>query len=103
MEFRQLKTFVTAARLESFSKTAELLGYSQSAVTVQIRLLEEELDTRLFDRLGRKIALTAQGQRFLEQSQLILQDINQAKESVREETDLKNPLHIGTLESLCFA
>ena len=42
MEFRQLKTFVTAARLESFSKTAELLGYSQSAVTVQIRLLEDQ-------------------------------------------------------------
>ncbi|MCD7993164.1 MAG: LysR family transcriptional regulator [Clostridia bacterium] len=64
MEIRQLQTFVTAARLESFSKAAKLLGYSQSAVTVQIRLLEEELGTRLFNRLGRRISLTAQGQRF---------------------------------------
>lgn len=102
MELRQLKTFVTAAQLESFSKTAELLGYSQSAVTVQIRLLEEELGTRLFDRLGRKIALTPQGRRFLEQSQQILRDVNQARELASEETELKNPLHIGTLESLCF-
>lgn len=102
MELRQLKTFVTAARQESFSKAAELLGYSQSAVTVQIRLLEEELGARLFDRLGRKISLTAQGRRFLEQSQLILRDINQAREIAREETELINPLHIGTLESLCF-
>lgn len=102
MELRQLKTFVTAARLESFSKTAELLGYSQSAVTVQIRLLEEELGTRLFDRLGRKISLTPQGRRFLEQSQLILRDVNQAKELASEDAELKNPLHIGTLESLCF-
>ena len=43
MEFRQLKTFVTAAQMESFSRAAQELGYSQSAVTVQIRLLEEEL------------------------------------------------------------
>lgn len=102
MEIRQLITFVTAARQESFSKAAELLGYSQSAVTVQIRLLEEELNTRLFDRLGRKISLTVQGRRFLEQSQVILRDINQAKEIAGEETELKAPLHIGTLESLCF-
>ena len=47
MEIRQIQTFVQAARLESFSKAAEMLGYSQSAVTVQIRLLETELDTRL--------------------------------------------------------
>ena len=39
MEIRQIQTFVQAARLESFSKAAEMLGYSQSAVTVQIRLL----------------------------------------------------------------
>ena len=42
MEFRQLNTFVTAAQTESFSRAAQILGYSQSAVTVQIKLLEEE-------------------------------------------------------------
>lgn len=42
MEIRQLQTFVQAAQLESFSKTAEMLGYSQSAITVQVRLLETE-------------------------------------------------------------
>lgn len=103
MEFRQLNTFITVAQLESFSKAAELLGYSQSAVTVQIRLLEEELGTRLFDRLGRSISLTAQGQRFLERANQILKEVSQAKEIAREEEELKNPLHIGTLESLCFA
>ena len=52
MELRQLSTFIRAAQLQSFSKAAGSLGYSQSAVTVQIRLLEEELGTRLFDRNG---------------------------------------------------
>ena len=54
MEIRQLQTFVQAAQLESFSKTAEMLGYSQSAITVQMRLLETELNTRLFDRMGKR-------------------------------------------------
>ena len=65
MEFRQLNTFIQVAKFQSFSKAAEHLGYSQSAVTVQIRMLEKELNTRLFDRMGKKILLTSQGQEFL--------------------------------------
>ena len=102
MEFRQLKTFVTAAQMESFSRAAQELGYSQSAVTVQIRLLEEELGVKLFDRLGKRISLTAQGRRFLKQSLQILKEVNQAKETASQEGEMDNPLHIGTLESLCF-
>ena len=47
MEIRQLETFVHVAQLQSFSRAAEVLGYTQSAITVQIRLLENELETRL--------------------------------------------------------
>ena len=65
MELRQLATFIRVAQFKSFSRAAESLGYSQSAVTVQIRQLEEELDTRLFDRMGKRIALTDTGERFL--------------------------------------
>ena len=65
MEIRQLATFIRVAQFNSFSRAAESLGYSQSAVTVQIRQLEEELDTRLFDRMGKRIALTDTGERFL--------------------------------------
>ena len=103
MELRQLKTFVAAAQLESFSGAAQRLGYSQSAVTVQMRLLEDELGVRLFDRLGKRVALTAQGERFLRQSQKILMEVNEAKELASQEGELRNPLHIGTLESLCCA
>ena len=103
MELRQLKTFVAAAQLESFSGAAQRLGYSQSAVTVQMRLLEDELGVRLFDRLGKRVALTAQGERFLRQSQKILMEVNEAKELASQEGELRNPLHIGTLESLCSA
>ena len=103
MEIRQLQTFVQAAQLESFSKTAEMLGYSQSAITVQMRLLETELNTRLFDRMGKRVVLTPQGKEFLKSANKILYEVNKASKSMNEERELTNPLHVGTIESLCTA
>lgn len=102
MEFRQLQTFMIIAQTESFSKAADLLGYSQSAVTVQIRLLEKELDTRLFERMGRKIALTAQGQNLRIHAGRILEEMSQAEAEIRLEQELCSPLHVGVIESLFF-
>ena len=78
MELRQLATFIRVAQFKSFSRAAESLGYSQSAVTVQIRQLEEELDTRLFDRMGKRIALTDTGERFLSHACDVMNQVNQA-------------------------
>ena len=103
MEIRQLQTFVQAAQLESFSKTAEMLGYSQSAITVQMRLLETELNTRLFDRMGKKVVLTPQGREFLKSANKILYEVNKASKSMNDDRELTNPLHVGTIESLCTA
>ncbi len=103
MEIRQLQTFVQAAQLESFSKTAEMLGYSQSAITVQMRLLETELNTRLFDRMGKRVVLTPQGREFLKSANKILYEVNKASKSMNEGRELTNPLHVGTIESLCTA
>ena len=103
MEIRQLQTFVQAAQLESFSKTAEMLGYSQSAITVQMRLLETELNTRLFDRMGKRVVLTPQGREFLKSANKILYEVNKASKSMNEDRELMNPLHVGTIESLCTA
>ena len=101
MELRQLQTFTQIAQMQSFSRTAEMLGYSQSAVTVQIRQLENELGKRLFDRTGKKVVLTPKGEEFLEHANRILYDVHQAKASMNDTDELKNPLHIGTIESLC--
>ena len=79
MELRQLATFIRVAPFKSFSRAAESLGYSQSAVTVQIRQLEEELDTRLFDRMGKRIALTDTGERFLSHACDVMNQVNQAR------------------------
>lgn len=101
MEIRQLQTFVQVAQLQNFSKAAEMLGYSQSAVTVQIRLLESELGIKLFDRTSKKVGLTSGGRQFLEHAVKILYEVNRTKISMQEDTELKSPLHIGTIESLC--
>ena len=102
MEVRQLNTLIRAAQFQSFSKAAESLGYSQSAVTVQIKALEEELGVRLFDRMGKRVILTAQGQCFLEYANSILDAIHNARRALSEDAELEGCLHIGTLESLCF-
>ena len=102
MEVRQLNTLIRAAQFQSFSKAAESLGYSQSAVTVQIKALEEELGVRLVDRMGKRVILTAQGQCFLEYANSILDTIHNARRALSEDAELEGCLHIGTLESLCF-
>lgn len=95
MEFRQLQTFVTIAQEESFSRAAELLGYSQSAVTVQIRQLEEELKVRLFDRMGKKTVLTGQGRRLLEYAGCIIREVNRAKAALIREEELMGTASCG--------
>ena len=65
MELRQLKTFRTVATLLHFNRAAELLNMAQSTVSAQIQVLEEELGTRLFERMNRRIVLTPAGERLL--------------------------------------
>ena len=72
MEIRQLITFISAAQMGSFSRAAEELGYTQSAVTIQIKNLEDELGAKLFDRMGKQVTLTARGQQFLKRANNIV-------------------------------
>ena len=64
MELRQVSTFLEVARLRSFSRAAASLGYSQSAVTMQVQQLERELGARLFDRTPQGAELTERGEAF---------------------------------------
>lgn len=63
MEIRQLRTFVTVADVLSFTKASNRLNLAQSSVSAQIKALEEELDLKLFDRIGRRVVLTEAGRR----------------------------------------
>ena len=72
MELRNLKTFRTVATLLSFNRAADVLNYAQSTVSAQIRALEEELEVRLFDRLGKRVALTPAGEMLSQYAQKML-------------------------------
>jgi DNA-binding transcriptional LysR family regulator len=65
MEFRHLRTFETIAQLMSFNRAAQALHCTQSTVSAQIKALERDLGVPVFERLGRRITLTAAGEELL--------------------------------------
>lgn len=101
MEFRQLKTFVTTVNLLSFTKAANDLGYAQSSITNQIQALEKELGTMLFERLGKQIKLTKDGEHLYTYANQILKLSDEAKDLISSSLSPKGSLSIGTAESLC--
>ncbi|MDD3186420.1 MAG: LysR family transcriptional regulator [Anaerostipes sp.] len=101
MELRNLITFTKVAELHSFSKAAVELGYSQSAVSTQIAGLEKELKKRLFDRIGRTVYLTQEGERLLEYSQKMIRLEHQAKKAMEQAPKESGLLRIAMAESLC--
>lgn len=103
MEFRNINTFLKVASTQNFSKAAEQLGYSQSAVTVQIRQLEKELGTPLFERIGKRVSLTERGEEFTAYANEIMRVTNQAKLFAKNKKELDGVLRIGGVESVCTA
>ena len=73
--FRQLKLFESVARNLSFTRASEELYLTQPAVSTQIKQLEREVGTPLFERLGKKIYLTEAGREMYEFSRSMAQNI----------------------------
>lgn len=75
--------FEAAARLDSFTRAAEELSVTQSAVSQRVRKLEDQLGIALFDRANRRIVLTAEGRELLNGVTVALQHLGAATDSVR--------------------
>ena len=86
MSDRRLQVFHTVAAELSFTRAAEILNMTQPAVTHQIRQLEEELNTRLFDRANNRISLTAAGEAVLTYASRIISLYGELNESVKSLT-----------------
>ncbi len=99
MEIRNLITFVSIAELQNFSKAAKQLGYSQSAVTMQIKQLEEELHVQLFDRIGKQVKMTQEGHQLLPCALDILESMRKAQNIAHKPNKISGKLRIGTCES----
>ena len=100
MELRELNTFITIVRCGAFSSAARELGYSQSAVTVQVKNLEQALRVRLFDRIGRKAVLTEQGRVFYEHAVRIFGELSAAEEALKQKEELTGSFSLGTINSI---
>ncbi len=92
-----LKSFIAIAESGSFSEAAGAVGRTQSAVSLQIKKLEESLGCALFARTSRKVALTEAGELFLGYAQRIMQLQWEAFSRLRE-PDIEGEIRLGTPE-----
>ena len=79
-----LRTFVTGLELGSFSKAAQRLGRSQSAISTQLRRLEEQAGMPLFKKSGRGLALTSAGENLLSYAKRILELNDEAIDGLKD-------------------
>ena len=90
-----LRAFITIADEQSFTRAADLLGRTQSAVSMQIKRLEDVLQVRLFDRDGRRIRVTPEGQALMGYARRMLR-LNDEAINHFLEPELSGPVRIGS-------
>ncbi len=94
-------TFVQVAELNSFTKAARALDYSQSTISFQIKQLENELGCLLFERVNHTITLTQRGRELLEYAQKINSLTEEFNQSRAADAPVKAHLRILTPDSVC--
>lgn len=101
MEIKQLITFSHAAENLNFTQTAKLLNFAQSSVTAQIKALEDEIGTPLFERLGKRLLLTEAGHQFKRYAEKMIRLSEEAIMAANGEEEPIGTLIIGAQESQC--
>jgi DNA-binding transcriptional LysR family regulator len=103
MDLDQLHTFLEIVRLKSFSKAAQTCFRTQPAISAQVRQLEQELNTTLFERLGTRISLTPSGKILAEYAEQIL-DLRRRTQDAINELDRvpRGELVIAANEATCI-
>ncbi|MBS1828253.1 MAG: LysR family transcriptional regulator [Acidobacteria bacterium] len=103
MDLDQLHTFLEIVRLKSFSKAAQTCFRTQPAISAQVRQLEQEIGTALFERLGTRISLTPAGRIFADYAEQILDLRRRSQDAINElERTPRGELLIAANESTCI-
>lgn len=84
LDSRQLRAFRILARTGSFTQTARELHVTQSGISHSMKALESEIGCRILDRVGKKVALTQAGEQLLKHAEIILQEMEAARESLSQ-------------------
>ena len=101
MEIRNLMSFIQVAELNSFTKAADVLGYSQSTISFQIKQLETELDCLLFERINHTITLTERGKELLSYAHDVCRLTDEFRQNIEKTKELKGVVHIVAPDSVC--
>jgi DNA-binding transcriptional LysR family regulator len=103
MDFAQLTTFLEVAKSASFSRAGKKVFLSQPAVSAQVRQLELEYGTKLFDRVGKKVRLTSAGDALLEFAERLLALRNESLRALADQANTpRGTLLIGANEATCL-
>lgn len=89
MEIRQLEYFMEICHELHFTRASEKLGVTQPTLSHQIKALEDELGLPLFDRIGKKIAITEAGFILLKHCQTVFHSIESVREEIQELQEIK--------------
>lgn len=101
MELKQLECFMAVCKELHFTRAAEKLGIAQPSLSQQIRLLEHEIGTPLFDRVGKKTTMTEAGKALLHHSYNAFHELSQARAAISEIQGLtRGALKIGALPTV---
>jgi DNA-binding transcriptional LysR family regulator len=96
LDFRQLRYALSVSKERSFTKAAKRLNISQSAVSEQVKLLEEEVGFELFRRTSRGIESTDRGRTFLYESERVMSDLLSLSDTARRlRGSLSDALTVG--------
>lgn len=101
MDIKNLITFMYTAELNSFTKAAQTLGYSQSTISFQIKQLENELDTQLFERINRTVTLTEKGREVLKYAQQVTKLTQELEKNMQNENQVAGHVSLAMADSLC--
>ena len=101
MDIKNLMTFIHVAELSSFTKAAEKLGFSQSTVSFQIKQLENELQSQLFERINHTVVLTEKGREVLKYAHEISKLTQELKENMQDGQAAEGHIRLAMADSLC--
>jgi LysR family hydrogen peroxide-inducible transcriptional activator len=101
MELHQLRCFSAIVRAGSFTRAAEQLGITQPSLSQQIRKLEKQVGSPLFERLGRSIRLTTYGEALRQPAAEIMQQVAEAKSSLDNlQEGVRGKLRVGVIPTI---
>lgn len=101
MDLKNLMTFIHVAELNSFTRAGQKLGFSQSTVSFQIKQLEKELGTQLFERINHTVVLTEKGRDVLSYAHQVSKLTQELDRTLQSGEEICGNIRLAMADSLC--